>query len=135
MPRRSRITRSTPHLASLQRMRLIILSALLIGLFANGQLSAQPIISKNGYPEHFVAGMIIGGTVSYLTFRKTDNKVKSMAFGFLATVSIGALKEWADPVIFNGTRSWKDFQYTALGGVVGVSIVLPLRSRRGKGSG
>ncbi|MCB0610235.1 MAG: hypothetical protein H6562_04165 [Lewinellaceae bacterium] len=116
-------------------MRNFILSALLIGLMANGQLSAQPIISRNGYPEHFAAGMIIGGTVSYLTYRKTDNKLKSMAFGFLATVGVGALKEIADPIVFNGTRSWKDFGYTALGGVVGVSIVLPLKSRKMKPAG
>ncbi len=104
---------------------------ILTGLFSNANLNAQSI-SKNGYPEHFAAGAVIGGTVSYFTFKKTDNKWKGIAAGLLASTGAGVLKELADPVLFNGTRNWKDFGYTALGGALGVSVVIPLRSRKEK---
>jgi hypothetical protein len=103
----------------------------IVATMATSNLDAQ-IISRKGYPEHFIAGAGIAAGVSYFTFKKTDDKLKAWIFGFGASVAAGGIKELLDPVIFNGTRNVKDFQYTALGGVVGASIVIPLRSRKEK---
>ena len=102
----------------------------LTGSLFTTPMSAQ-LFSESGYPEHFAAGMIIGGAVSYLTFKKTDNKFKAWAFGTAASASIGLLKELADP-LFNHDRNLRDLQYTTLGGIVGASVVIPLRRRREK---
>ena len=110
--------------------KTLLFVAILTSLLATDSLKAQSIISENGYPEHFIAGTVIGGTVSYFTFKKTHNKWKGIAAGLLASSGAGLLKELADPVIFNGTRNWKDFGYTALGGMVGVSVIIPLRGGR-----
>ena len=111
-------------------MKKLALFTLFI-LFISSQLRAQ-VFSEKGYPEHFIGGMIIAGGVSYYTFKKTDNKLKAWGFGFGAAAAVGALKEWLDPIVFNGTRNWVDFGYTVLGGTVGASIVIPLKSKKGK---
>lgn len=72
--------------------------------------------------------MVIGGLTSFFTFKKTNNILKAWTIGVLASTSTGLLKELVDP-LFNQTRNWKDLQFTALGGVIGASIVIPLRSR------
>ena len=88
-------------------------------------------ISRRGYPEHFFGGMIISGTVSFITFKKTDNKTKAWLFGFGAAIAAGLLKEDIDPSI-GQTRNIADFGFTALGGAVGASIILPIRSKKKK---
>ena len=93
---------------------------------------AQPIISDNGHPEHIIAGAVIGAGVSYLVFKKTDNKLKAFLIGTASATVIGYLKEVVDPKWFGGVRSNKDFGYTALGGIIGASIVIPLKRRKTK---
>lgn len=114
-------------------MKKLLLLSFLISAFLSPQLSAQSI-SETGYPEHFAAGVIIGGTLSYFIYKKTNKKFKAWLIGFAASATVGLLKEAADPSLFNGTRNAKDFQYTALGGLIGASIVIPLRSRKEKHS-
>jgi len=93
---------------------------------------AQPIISDNGHPEHLVVGAAIGAGVSYLVYKKTDNKLKAWLVGAASATAIGYLKEAVDPKWFGGVKSNKDFGYTALGGVIGASIVIPLKRRKTK---
>ncbi len=101
-------------------------------IFYSKSLSAQPIFSERGYPEHFIAGTVIGGGVSYLVFKKTDNKFKAWAFGTIAATAVGFLKEAVDPDLLSGVRSTSDAFYTSLGGAFGASIVIPLRRRKTK---
>jgi len=96
------------------------------------QLNAQPVISDNGHPEHLIAGTVIGAGVSYLVYKKTDNKLKAWLFGAASATAIGYLKEAVDPKWFGRVKSDKDFGYTALGGVIGASIVIPLKRRKPK---
>ena len=96
------------------------------------QVNAQPIISDNGHPEHFIAGVIIGGGTSYLVYKKTNNKFKAWLIGAATASAVGYLKEVVDPKWFNGTRSKKDFQYSVLGGAIGASIIIPLKRRKPK---
>jgi len=96
------------------------------------RLEAQPIFSENGHPEHFIVGAIVGGGVSYLVYKKTDNKLKAWLIGAGTAAALGYLKEAVDPKWFNRVRSSKDFGYSALGGVVGASIVIPLKQRKPK---
>lgn len=93
--------------------------------------NAQPIISDDGHPEHIIAGAIIGGGVSYLVYRKTGNKFKSWLIGAATASAVGYLKEAIDPSLGN-VKSDKDFGYSALGGVIGASIVFPLKKRKPK---
>lgn len=93
---------------------------------------AQEIISQNGYPEHLIAGVLISATTSYFVFKKTDNKLVAVIVGVVAASAIGLFKEYVDPIWFNGNRTLKDFQYTAYGGVIGASIVIPLKKRKPK---
>ena len=109
-------------------MRFLLLFLIVLFVYSPGK--AQ--FSERGYPEHFVAGALIGGAVTYYTFKKTDDKIKAWILGFSASAMTGLLKEVIDPVLFNSTRNWTDFNYTALGGVAGASIVIPLRSTRKK---
>ncbi len=88
-------------------------------------------VSETGHPEHFIYGTVISGITSYLVFKKTDNKVKSWFIGFGAAAVAGFLKEAIDPAI-GGTRSAEDFGYSVLGGAVGASIVIPLKSKKQK---
>ncbi len=92
--------------------------------------NAQPIISDDGHPEHIIAGAVIGAGVSYLVFKKTDNKLKAWLIGAASATAIGFLKEAVDPKWFDGVKSKKDFGYSALGGVIGASIVIPLKRRK-----
>ena len=110
--------------------KLVIL--IVFVLFYSRHLDAQPIFSEKGYPEHFIAGAIIGGGVSYLVFKKTDNKFKAWAFGTIAASAVGFLKEAVDPDLLSGVRSTNDALYTSLGGAFGASIVIPLKSRKTK---
>ena len=106
--------------------------AVILIFFTFFQVNAQPIISDNGHPEHVIVGAIIGGGTSYLVYRKTNNKLKAWLIGAATASAVGYLKEVVDPKWFNGTRSKKDFQYSVLGGVIGASIVIPLRRRKPK---
>ena len=108
----------------MKQLLIIIITSLLFSFSSTAQS-----ITKKGYPEHFAAGAIIGGAGSYFTYKKTNNKWKAWAFGFVAATGMGLLKEIADPSI-GRTRSWKDFQYTVLGGAVGASIVIPLNGKK-----
>lgn len=112
-------------------MKVLVYIVFLTFLFSL-KAEAQPVISDNGHPEHVIVGAVIGGTVSYLVFRKTDNKLKAWLIGAASAVVVGYLKEAVDPKWFNGVRSDKDFAYSALGGVIGASIVIPLKKRRPK---
>jgi len=109
-------------------MRYVIILVFLFG----SQLNAQPIISEKGHPEHVIAGAIIGGGTSYLVYRKSNNKFKAWLIGAATAATVGYLKEAVDPKWFNGVRSKKDFQYSVLGGVIGASIVIPLKRRTPK---
>ena len=93
--------------------------------------NAQPIVSDDGHPEHIIAGAVIGGGVSYLVYRKTGNKFKSWLIGAATATAVGYLKEAIDPSLGN-VKSDKDFGYSALGGVIGASIVFPLKKRKPK---
>ena len=100
-------------------------------------LSFQPTLSgqsitEYGYPEHFIGGALLSGAVSYLVYKKTENKTKAWLVGFGASLVAGGLKEAVDPEIFGGTRNVKDFYYTALGGALGASIVIPLGRKKKK---
>ncbi len=96
------------------------------------EINAQPIVSNDGHPEHVIAGVIIGGGVSYLVYKKTNNKLKAWLIGVGSAVAVGFLKEAVDPKWFGGVKSSTDVGYTALGGVIGASIVFPLKSRKTK---
>lgn len=110
-------------------MRLLLLFFFVVLFF---QPCAKAQFSERGYPEHFAAGVLISGGVSYYTFKKTDDKVKAWIFGFSASALTGFLKEVVDPVFLNSTRNWTDFAYTALGGAVGASIIIPIKSKKSK---
>ena len=56
-------------------------------------------ISDNGYFAHFNVGFLIGGLVSYLIFKKTGNKIKSLVFGILIATFFGVGKELIDPYL------------------------------------
>ena len=96
------------------------------------QVNAQPVISDDGHPEHLITGAIIGGGVSYLVYKKTNNKLKAWLIGAATATAIGYAKEAVDPKWFGGVKSDKDFGYSALGGVIGASIVIPLKRRKTK---
>lgn len=108
----------------------------IITLFAICLLSFTPAksqsITEYGYPEHFIAGALLGGAASYLVYQKTNNKWKAWAIGFGASVLAGGIKEAVDPEIFGGSRNVRDFYYTGLGGMVGASIVFPLNRKKNR---
>lgn len=95
------------------------------------QSYSQPVISNDGHPEHIVVGALVGGGVSYLVYRKTGNKFKSWLIGAATATALGYAKEALDPS-FGRIKSNKDFGYSALGGVVGATIVFPLKKRKSK---
>ena len=115
---------SAKQLFSINALSLVIL----ISSFSF-DLKAQ--VSETGHPEHFIYGTVISGITSYLVFKKTDNKLKSWLFGFGAAATAGLLKEAIDPSI-GGTRSAEDLGYSLMGGAVGASIVIPLKSKKKK---
>jgi hypothetical protein len=94
-------------------------------------LSGQSL-SKRGYPEHFIVGAFLSGTVSYIVYTKTDNKLKAWLIGLGASVVVGGIKEALDPSFFGGTRNVLDFEYTVLGGVLGASIIIPMKGKKPK---
>ena len=110
--------------------KLVILTIFV--LFCSQYINAQPIFSERGYPEHFIAGTLIGGGVSYLVFKKTDNKFKAWALGTIAAAAVGFIKEAVDPDLLSGVRSTTDAVYTSFGGAFGASIVIPLKRKKTK---
>jgi hypothetical protein len=84
-------------------------------------------ISRNGYFEHSVVGLLIGGLISYLVFEKTNHKLKSIVFGMSLAFLIGLAKEYIDP-LFGGNKDKFDLMYTVLGSIVGVVIFLLFES-------
>ena len=90
--------------------------------------SAQSDSSK-GHTEHFVVGAAIGAGTSYFVYKKTDNKWKSWLIGTGTATLVGLTKELIDPSI-GRKRSGEDFAYTALGGAIGASIVIPLKPKK-----
>jgi hypothetical protein len=95
-------------------------------------LNAQAI-TNDGHTEHFVAGVLISGTVSYFVYKKTENKWKAYLIGAGSAIATGLLKEFIDPYI-GGQRTFEDFAYSSLGGFVGASIVIPLKPKKTKES-
>ena len=84
-------------------------------------------ISRNGYFEHSVVGLLIGGLISYLVFEKTNHKLKSIVIGMSLAFLIGLAKEYIDP-LFGGNKDKFDLMYTVLGSIVGVVIFLLFES-------
>ena len=84
-------------------------------------------MSEEGYFAHVNAGILIGGLVSYLIFKKTGNKIKSFVFGILIATLIGIIKELIDPYLGRNV-DLLDLIYTILGGVVGSVIILAIKS-------
>jgi len=111
-------------------MRKILVLLLLFAFCLS--INSQPIISEKGHPEHIIAGAVIGGTVSYFVYKKTNNKFKAWLIGAATASAVGYLKEAVDPKWFNGVKSSKDYGYTALGGVIGAGVVIPLKRRKPK---
>jgi hypothetical protein len=62
-------------------------------------------------------------------FKKTNNKFKAWLIGAAAASAAGLLKELVDPTLLSGEKSKEDAYYSALGGVIGASIVIPLRNK------
>jgi len=96
------------------------------------QLEAQPIFSEKGHPEHMIAGALIGGVTSYLVYKKTDNKFKAWLIGFGTASAVGLIKEAIDPTFLSGVKSKEDAYFSALGGAIGASVVIPLKKRKPK---
>lgn len=84
--------------------------------------------TENGHPEHFVVGSLIGGFISYLILKRTNNTVQSIFFGLGAATFIGIFKEVIDPLI-GGSRDKGDIIFTVLGGVIGTGIALFIHKR------
>ena len=84
-------------------------------------------VSKDGYFAHFNVGLLIGGLVSYLIFKKTGNKIKSLVFGILIATFVGIVKEVIDPYVGRSLDK-NDLIYTVLGGVVGSLIFLAIKN-------
>ena len=93
------------------------------------QLKAQPIFSEKGHPEHVIAGTLIGGVTSYFVYKKSNNKFKAWLIGFGTATATGILKEMLEPTFLSGVNSKEDVYYSALGGAIGASIVIPLKKR------
>lgn len=72
----------------------------------------------NGYIAHFIIGFLIGGIVSFLIFKKTNSKVKSLIIGCTMAGLIGLFKEFIEPFI-GGSRDILDFIFTFIGGFLG----------------
>ncbi|MCK0130246.1 hypothetical protein MWU59_01925 [Flavobacteriaceae bacterium F08102] len=107
-------------------MKFLLILTFLLGSIPT---QSQPIFSKKGHPEHIIAGTLIGAGISYYVFTKTQNKVKSWIIAAVSTSLIAYVKEAVDPKWFGGVRSSKDFMFSALGSVVGASMVIPLNRR------
>ena len=80
-------------------------------------------MSEDGYFAHFNVGLLIGGLISYLIFKKTGNKIRSLVFGILIASFVGIVKEVIDPYVGRSLDK-NDLIYTVLGGVVGSLIIL-----------
>lgn len=113
------------------KLNQIICILFLLGMTAS--LSGQSL-SKRGYPEHFIGGALLSGTISAIVYTKTNHKLKAWLIGFGASAIAGGIKEILDPSFFGGTRNIQDFNYTVLGGALGASIVIPLKGKKSKDS-
>ena len=76
-------------------------------------------ISRNGYPEHFIGGIIIGAMVSYFVFKKTNMIWVALFIGIIISSLLGLFKELIDPYL-RGDRDKLDLIFTSLGGFFGV---------------
>ena len=84
-------------------------------------------MSKEGYFAHFNVVLLIGGIVSYVIFKKSGNKLKSIVFGILIATFFGVVKELIDPYLGRAV-DLLDLIYTVLGGVVGSVLILAIKS-------
>ena len=81
-----------------------------------------------GYVLHIIAGLMIGGLISYLILKKTNNKIKSFLIGVFMATFIGFLKEVIDPSI-GRHRDRIDIVYTIIGGIVGSGTTILLNKK------
>lgn len=86
-------------------------------------------ISRTGYFEHIFAGFLIGGLISYLYFKKTDQILKSIFIGISTAFFTGLLKEYVDPLL-GGSKDKLDLIYTVLGSIIGVTIFILMTYRK-----
>ena len=76
-------------------------------------------VTRTGYAEHFVGGIIIAAVVSYFVFKKTDMIWIALFIGIVISSFIGLAKELIDPYM-RGDRDKLDLIFTSLGGFFGV---------------
>ena len=81
-----------------------------------------PQISKNGYPEHFLVGVVIGVIIFFIVHKKTANSLKSWIFAVTIVATIGLFKELIDPSI-GRQRDKTDLVFTIFGGLIGTGMV------------
>lgn len=113
----------------MKNILLRIFLFLILGL--PSRLDAQYLSSK-GHAEHFLAGAIIGGATTCWTYQRTGKKSTSIAVGILTSATVGGLKEIIDNALVNKEGNVGDFAFTALGGLAGVSIAIPLARRKNR---
>jgi hypothetical protein len=106
---------------------IVLFLTLIFYVNSYGQFS-----SSKGHPEHLVGGIIIGGLTSYFVYQKTEDKLLSWIIAAGVASVVGLVKEWVDPLWFGDSRSFNDFAYTALGGMIGASVVIPLKKKGSK---
>ncbi|MDN3641654.1 hypothetical protein QWY87_03010 [Lutimonas halocynthiae] len=75
-------------------------------------------VTRNGYVEHFIGGILIGAIVSYFVFKKTHIIWVALFFGIVTSSFIGLAKELIDPYL-RGDRDKLDLIFTSLGGILG----------------
>ena len=80
----------------------------------------------NGYPAHFIIGLLLAGLLYYWIFKKTDDQLRSWLAAVAIVSAIGLAKELFDPYI-NRQRDLLDLAITIFGGVVGATSALALR--------
>ena len=83
-------------------------------------------VTSTGYAEHFIAGVLIGGFVSFVMIKRTNRKLQSLIVGLSVALMIGLFKELIDPYM-RGDRDKTDLVVTALGGLLGCLLMLSKR--------
>ena len=83
-------------------------------------------VTSTGYTEHFIAGALIGGVVSFVMLKRTNKKLQSLIVGLAVALMIGLFKELIDPYM-RGDRDKTDLTVTALGGLLGCLLILSNR--------
>ena len=81
-------------------------------------------ITKDGYYEHLIVGLLIACLISHVYFEKTPDKFKSIFIGISTAFFVGILKECYDFTIFGSDFSIADVFYTVLGSIIGSAIFL-----------